>query len=264
MEKNIYLKDYLASRIIINKKEVNGYGPIYYQNNEKILRDLLSIDFENKNVLSVLSSSDQLLTFRALDSRSVDAFDINRLTIYYYYLRKWSIKYMDKLYPTIDDNIWLQKLLTKVEINSDLEQKALIFFKLHLKQSSNLEKLFYDSSKEKDGETLFRKASSAKKYVDDDLVFYNYNLFSKTNPSINNKYDYIYISNILEWARGDIIKLECAEENLNNLLVNGGTIICSKLINREDCKVLKEKKIFDSNFEFSEFEDKKVYTYKKK
>ena len=76
MNKDIFLKDYLASRIIIDGKDVNGYGLVYYKNNEKIIDDLLSIDFENKDVLSVLSSSDQLLMFRVLESKKVDTFDL--------------------------------------------------------------------------------------------------------------------------------------------------------------------------------------------
>jgi len=125
MNKDIFLKDYLASRIIIDGKDVNGYGLVYYKNNEKIIDDLLSIDFENKDVLSVLSSSDQLLMFRALESKKVDTFDFNRLTIYYYYLRKWSIKYMNKLYPLVDDNNWLKELISKVKTNDDLEKLTL-------------------------------------------------------------------------------------------------------------------------------------------
>ncbi len=264
MNKDIFLKDYLASRIIIDGKDVNGYGLVYYKNNEKIIDDLLSIDFENKDVLSVLSSSDQLLMFRALESKKVDTFDFNRLTIYYYYLRKWSIKYMNKLYPLVDDNNWLKELISKVKTNDDLEKKAINFFKLHLKEDSNLLHLFYDIDIQREGETLFNNASMAKKYVNTDLVFYNYDLFREINNTINNKYDYIYISNILEWARGDIKKIENAKKNLDKLLKNRGTIICTKLINRNKSNILSERQIFDSNYDFKEFFDKKVYTYTQK
>ena len=40
-----------------------------------------------KEVLSVLASSDHVLTARYLEAKKVDAFDNNRFTLYYFYLR---------------------------------------------------------------------------------------------------------------------------------------------------------------------------------
>ena len=102
-------KDYLASRVISFDKstEDNEYGKIYYKCNEDLLNGCLDIDFAEKDVLSVVGSGDQILTARFLDAKRVDAFDKNRLTIYYFYLRLWSIKYENTLYPDIlEDNNW--------------------------------------------------------------------------------------------------------------------------------------------------------------
>ncbi len=259
---NIYERDYLASRAISKGYDLKdlGYDHVYYQNNELILNDLLNYLYDDKNILSVLSSADQVLTFRALGARCVDTFDFNRLTIYYYYLRKWSIKYMNDLYPNIYDNNYLKILLSKVIPSDNNEKKALDFYKRHLKDNTNLVKLFYDIDLQPKGESAFSNAKMASKFVDDKLIFYNLDLFNKDN-NINNTYDYIFISNILEWARDDINKLKIARDNLNKLLNNNGIVLCSKLINNN---INREKEIFDNNFIYDEEDDHKLYTYMKR
>ena len=92
MEKDIYTKDYLVSRLISMGKTVDGYCKLYYQANENLV-DFLDVDFASKDVFSVLASSDQVLTARYLDAHKVDAFDFNRLTLNYFYLRIWSLQY---------------------------------------------------------------------------------------------------------------------------------------------------------------------------
>ena len=44
MEKDIYLKDYLVSRIISFGKEIPGYGKVYYRTNEDL--DKAKVYFE--------------------------------------------------------------------------------------------------------------------------------------------------------------------------------------------------------------------------
>ena len=89
MEKDIYFKDYLSSRVIMDGKIIAGYDKVYYQINEDINDVLLGEDFTDKDVLSVLASADQYFMFKALDAKKVDSFDFNRLTMYYYFLRKY-------------------------------------------------------------------------------------------------------------------------------------------------------------------------------
>ena len=109
------LKDYLVSRLISFGKTVDGYGKLFYQTNEDLMDQYLDIDFQNKDVLSVLASGDQVFTSRLLDAKRTDAFDFNRLAIYYFYLRIWAIDYRDELYPRIidGDNRWLKMCKTE-------------------------------------------------------------------------------------------------------------------------------------------------------
>ena len=237
MEKDIYFKDYLASRVIMDGKIIAGYDKVYYQINEDINDVLLGEDFTDKDVLSVLASADQYFMFKALDAKKVDSFDFNRLTMYYYFLRKWSIKYNNDVYPDIFyDDFYVENLLEKVEVSSDLEKKALDFFKRHVSNRSDFSKLFYDVDAQPYGNTLFQNVRQLKKIVDSDFTFYNMDLFRNNRDLITKKYDYLYISNILDWAREDSSKITIAKDNLLSLLKDNGKVICSRLVNRSKSK----------------------------
>ena len=194
MEKDIYFKDYLASRVIMDDKMVDGYDKVYYQINEDVNDVLLGEDFTDKDVLSVLASADQYFMFKALDAKKVDAFDFNRLTMYYYFLRKWSIKYNNDVYPDIFyDDSYVENLLEKVVVSSDLEKKALDFFKMHVSNGSDFSKFFYDVDVQPYGNTLFQNIRQLKKIIDSDFTFYNMDLFKDNGDLISKKYDYLYI-----------------------------------------------------------------------
>ena len=124
MSKDLFLKDYLVSRMITFGKKVDGYGQIFYQTNEDLIDPYLDVDFKDKKVLSVLGSGDQIFTSRYLEAETTDAFDFNRLSIYYFYLRLWSLQYRNQLYPKIldGDNTWLLSLLQMVKPRNNHEK----------------------------------------------------------------------------------------------------------------------------------------------
>lgn len=263
---DIYELDFLSSRVISMEKNLpeeikSRYGRVYYKINEKMSDNLLQLDFQDKKVLSVLASSDQMLMLKSLDAKQVDVFDTNRLTLYYYFLRKWSIKYDNKLYPDIYNNNSILRLTRKVRPETELEAKALVFFESHLRAQTEIEKLFYDVEKEQDGDSLLETAKQAKKLVEEDPTFYEFNLFEHIDT--DKTYDYIYISNILEWARGDITKLKIAEENLDKLTGLTGTVICTNLVSRDNSSLMIERRIFKNSFERYDFKDQKGYVYTK-
>lgn len=250
MEKSLFLKDYLASRLISQNKSIDGYGRIYYKANEDLINPCLDVDFQNKDVLAVLSSADHVLTARFLDANNVDAFDINRITIYYFYLRIWTIKYRNTLYPKIlnGDKNWLGSLLSQITPTNSAEKNALDFFKKHLKDNTNLINLFYDVDVQPKGQTLYTSPSDLEDCLYPDLNFYQIDLFKKFH--LHDTYDIIMISNILEWAHNDASKLTIAAENLGTILRSGGSVLCSSLIHRSLESLAKEKEIFSDLFYF--------------
>lgn len=261
---NIELKDYLASRIISFNKIMPGieYGKIYYQTNEDLLDAYLDIDFYNKDVLSVLASGDQVLTSRYLEARRVDAFDKNRLTYYYFYLRLWSIKYKNELYPKIlgDNTNWLRSLLQIVKPNSIQEEKALLFWKKHVEEQTIFKNLFFDIDSQPIGKTLFTKASELEECLDSNLSFYDFDLFGEN--SIERKYDILLISNILEWARKNPSKIEKASQNILSLLNQGGVVIGTTLIGNGTYDKETIKEIFSPHFDIEEKENTLIYIRK--
>lgn len=259
MDKDIYLKDYLVSRIISFGKEIPGYGRVYYRTNEDLDTIYRDLDFYKKKVLSVLASSDQVFTARYLGASQVDSFDKNRLTIYYYYLRKWSIKYRNQLHPKVlKGNNWLKKLLEVVKPTCEEEEKALEFFKKHVSENTNFYNMFYeDHLDEEKGKTLYSKAVDLKSTIDMDMRFVDFDLFEETQ--VEDTYDIVLVSNILEWARGDKSKFTVARDNLSKILNPDGIVVCSNLINRSESTILSERSIFDENFICTEYAGGYVY-----
>ena len=263
MEKDIYLKDYLVSRIISFGKEIPGYGKVYYRTNEDLETIYKDLDLHKKKVLSVLASSDQVFTARYLGAEQVDSFDKNRLTIYYYYLRKWAIKHRDQLLPKIlgKNNNWLKKLLEVVKPESEEEARALEFFKKHVKENTQFYNIFYeDHLDEEKGKTIYSRASELKPIIDMPMKFVDFDMFGKNK--IEDTYDIVIASNILEWARGDKGKFTIARDNLSKILNPNGLVVCSSLINRSESTVLSERRIFDEAFTCDEYS--KGYVYNKK
>ena len=136
------------------------------------------VDFLDKDVLTVLASSDQFFLANYLGARKVYSFDKNILALYYYYMRKWTLSINKEMYPyeLLDDNyIWLAKLLSKVKPEKREEFLALKFWKQHLSDTSRVHSLFHDD--EVDGKTMFKSINSIGSVADRENNFLNINLF---------------------------------------------------------------------------------------
>ena len=255
--------DFCASRVISFDKTLpcDYYDKTYYQTNEDLLDTYLDVDFYDKDVLTVLGSSDQVLTARFLDARRVDAFDKNILTKYYFYLRLWTIKYMNKLYPNVYDNRFLKELLARVNPETKEEKEAYRFYLLHAKKNTTMSKLFYDIEAQPHGRTLYTEAGELTDCLDPNIDFYQLDLFKREEHP--KKYDIIIISNILDWARHDREKLQNAAFNLNRYINKEGYILGSNLIQRSREEKEQEQSIMGEFFTLEE-EKEKSYVYKKK
>lgn len=252
------VRDYLSSRVIADNKLLDGYSKIYFKTNEDLVSLYGMIDFFDKDVLSVLASSDQVFMARSCGAKAVDSFDKNPLAIYYYYLRCWLLQYKNSNYPEpiLDNNYqWLRQLLDVVKVNNEDEKNALLFWKKHLKEKTKLDNLFFDDSTE--GRIDF----SGLKSIPQQMNFKVINMFQ--NNSFDSSYDVVVLSNIIEWARGSNDKIICVRDNLSRLLRQDGFVLCSDIIHRYPDKVNEERKIFDSSFEFIS-RGKAGYVYRKR
>lgn len=65
-----------------------GIGKIYRNTNEDLSKIITKQDIKGKTILSVLASSDQVLSCYYLGAKSVDTFDSNKLTLLLFFLKK--------------------------------------------------------------------------------------------------------------------------------------------------------------------------------
>ena len=258
-----FLMDYMGSRAITfgMKLKDQPYDKIYYRTNEDLVDTYLDVDFYDKDVLSVLASSDQVFTARLLDAKKVDAFDKNVLTKYYFYLRLWTIKYTDRLFPNIYDRNFIKELLIFVHPETIEERRAYDFFKEHLHDKTDFSQMFFIDEVQPIGKRLYEKPQELEDCLSPDLDFYEIDLFEKKEHP--KSYDIVIISNILDWARHDKDKLENAAFNLNKYTRHGGYILGSNLIERSKEEKEEEQGIMKEYFDLEE-ERRKSYVYRKK
>jgi len=262
MDKQAY-KDYLASRIISFDKKISAeeYDKVYYRTNEDLLDTYLDVDFYDKEVFSVMASADQVLTARYLDAKRVDAYDKNRLTKYYFYLRIWAIEYDNRLYPNVYSLDYLRNLLIRVHPKTKEERAAYDYYLKHIKAETDVERLFYEIDAQPQGRTLYTEASELSDCLSPKIDFYEYDMFKENSHP--RQYDIVITSNILDWARHDKTKLKTAAYNLKRLTKKNGYILGSNLINKPPQEVREEIAIMQEYFDLEEVKSKS-YVYRKK
>ena len=107
------------------------YDRVYSETNEACDKIISKFDVKDKSVLTVLGSGDQAFQFYINGAKNVDLFDINKLTIYYYYLRIWHMKKYGSMYPEdIINTNYLKKLLCSVTPSSNDEKKAYLYWNI--------------------------------------------------------------------------------------------------------------------------------------
>ena len=219
---------YVASKLVDGKR-IDNYDKLYYSTNENLDELFKYIDVKDKDVLTVLSSSDQYFYCCYNGANSIDSYDINKLTKYYYYLRLWGIKYLDMFYPSEDlfkNHIYIYELLKLVNCNNKDEKEAYEFWNNYIRKVFPFDNgnLFYKSNRKKGISDIDKLNESIRK---NKFNFYNSDI---KNISSNKKYDVIITSNILEYCSFDTIKI--IRDKLNDLLVDDGIIVCSNIMYR--------------------------------
>ncbi len=218
-----------AIDLSFNKNDIR-YSKIYPHTNENLKQLFANFDVRDKEVLSVLGSSDHVFWSLCEGAKNVDTFDINKLTIYYYYLRKWVIKYQKRLYP-VDSffyygDIDTYLLIANIKPNSNREAAAQHFWLNYLRRTNGLPQsyLFYNMALK----YPILDISRLKSVIEEDPIYINCNIYK--NLDIEKQYDVIILSNILEYT---ITKkdYETVANNIKRLLKDDGICVCSYCMN---------------------------------
>lgn len=221
-------EDFNATKFMINCGEkFDHYMNVFPNTNENIRRILESFDIKGKRVLTVLSSGEQAFNFLNKDASSVETFDINKLTFYYYYLRVWSIKYFNEF--NLKRSI--SKLLSVVKAQDKNEQQAFEFWSNYYLCFGNDIRFLHNNYAPFAGR--IRDLSYLKKRLDEEkFVFYNIDIADKIH--LNKKYDIIYASNIPRWILRNHNSYINFRNNLSKLIEDDGKVICANVTRFDD------------------------------
>lgn len=222
---------------------------IYPCTNENLDSVFSSVNFENKEVLSVLASSDQLFSAYYLGAKNVDSFDRNRFTKYYYYLRKWAL-----VYDLVDipRNINLNDLLRNVSVFEEEELDALIFWmELSEKIDNPLKSnIFWPNASVIRRTTYGEDLNGMRDIIKDKVP--NFSKLDFFGPvSFDKKYDIIVFSNILDYA-SSIENLAICRDNLLKHLKDTGCVVCSYVSQRDRSKTKYQDEVFKESFDLIE------------
>ena len=247
-----YTKDILDDRC-----DDKHYNSVFFHSNENLKGVFDQVDVAGKDVLTVLSSGDQAIHLYDRDAKSVELFDINNLTLYYYYLRVWTIKYLNQFYPDVHfKNNFLERVLEHVKPTTKEEEIAYLYWKKFI--------WYFDDYDENDLEELFLIGCDMERNILPDLskvkqrldgekyIFYNIDLSKKVN--LGKKYDVVFVSNIGDKIRGllcdtvGVDRLQVYENNLLNMLKDDGIVIATNVL--RDRRTSDEAMIFDKDFEY--------------
>ena len=258
-------KDILYTKFLLESKHHPGYDKVYYSTNEDLTSLLNSFNVKGKSILSITSSGDQAFHFYSKGAEKVDLFDSNRLTIHYYYLRTWVIKYMDCYYPNTDFSSYIKQLLEIVKPKTEEEKESLSFWKKFINrfEIDDINELFCSSSFYNLRESPEDSSALKEKISKQNPSFYQVDISEKID-TIPNKYDIVYVSNIRDWIRRRNKAWNVYSDNLYNLLNNNGIVLCSNVVTGGPTE--EEKRIFEKNFEYKELDERKtlsIFSFKR-
>ena len=238
-------KDVMNTILVMNEQFEEDYERLYFQSNELLHKIFSNFNVAGKDVLTVAGSGDQAFHCYNNGAKSVDLFDKNPLTIYYFYLRRWVVEYLNLFYPdksfTSKD---IKRLLKKVIVRSDYENDSIEYWEKLIKEKDfRFTKLFWKDLVQQKQSNDFNDLSLIKNRLSDNFSFYNLDI---TKYLISNKkYDVIITSNISDYY-SNAFTLAGYEDNLKGMLKDDGIIVCSNL--SQDRVGLIEELVFEDDF----------------
>lgn len=281
-----------AIRIIENNNPTifgeENYQSIYMFTTENINAVIDSLDVKNKNILTVSASGDHIFNMLLNGAASIEAYDINYFTKYYFYFKEAAIRTLtykeflnfffkrmygfnnkvfdDKIFLNIVDNIkdeeskkfWdflIRGVGGKVLYNSNL------FFQNHYPKNTYIEcnDYLYNEENYKALQQILNNYN---------YTFYLVNIFNDLNNIPNKKYDIIYFSNILDRIRENdeletVKKIKKIIIKLKEYLSSNGTLGVCYLYNYLDdyYAISRPRQICNPDLRLRHFDKKDGYIY---
>lgn len=141
-------KNFINCNQTKNNIEFSEYCSVFTFATENLNSYLKELDVENKDVLTVTASGDQLINLALLGANNIDCFDINRLCYYYTKLKLTGLMFLDyeefvKYFAYCDDSVLIGNVLYSLDINDEFFN-----YNIYNKMSEKLEpgvKVFFDA-----------------------------------------------------------------------------------------------------------------------
>lgn len=247
----------LLKAVIEGTGPYNKWGHIYPRTTENVLRILEVVEVKDRDVSAVLSSSDILFSLIDKKAKKVDTFDINPLTLRYYYLRKWMLESgvldgKDLSYEDVHNIINADRSYIDLD-----EEESVRFWNIYV---DNLDKCFFNLYNAR----LFNFVQERQTCSYDDgieglveylknvpLVFENIDLGDPNVATKSGEYDLVYASNIMDL--NDHLRVQTMRDRFYSMLKSDGEVICTNLVNHPYFHFFEEqKRIFEEKFQYDE------------
>lgn len=258
-------KDVAQSIVRGNYSNLNGKNTfhsesfIYKKTNEK-LNEFIDLLLNKDKVLSVIGSGDQILNTLLTKPSKIDAFDISAFPKFFLKLKIASIKslsrdeYIKFFFSTTEtfldeyyDDLYFDKI--RKELDDESED-----FWTYLFQYNDWYDI-YNSTLFSSESVFEEQAIIQNKYLDNNEYYklrdilqnvqINYIESNLLDLKINDTYDLIYLSNILEY-----VKKSAYFDKIDELSVKNKGIIISYIFGEID----KAIKMFNGDFDYREFD----------
>ena len=222
-----------------------------------------NLNISDKNVLTVMSSGDYLIMSHLFGAKNVECFDINPLTYRYFFLRKWLILNGVLEYDRCGYEKLLEIINSVSSLSSEYEKETNSFWKEIVKDfeyynwfCNDLISVLYSPFSLR--EFYEEKRDEAQRIVPSlNPKFYISDLFDESGLQIDKKYDYVFISNIIDvYNNRQPERLEIIKRNLLNILESDGRIVCTHFpekfggLDKVPETLEVERKILDKDFDF--------------
>ena len=262
---------------VIEGKTYKPFIYIYPFTTENIKGYMSNLDLKNKSILTVGSSTDQVVNSFLYGSKDITLFDINPFTKYYFELKKAGILLLEfnTFYEFFSNNINSFNIKTYSLLRNNLSKETKLFWDSLFNSYDNYffrDKLF--SKDERPLKTLIKynpymseiNYNTLKTTINSlNPIFINSSLNEIKNKVIR-KYDYIFLSNISSYlklyTKENISEFINAINGLTNILNKDGSIylayIYDKIKNKIDDDILTDTSfmnyIFDNKITEHTFE----------